>query len=82
MLQISLREANQHLSQYIEEVNAGKEIIITKRGTPVARLMPIKQKSASLNETQKLAWERLSKSMKQGYALGGMTFDRNLAHER
>ena len=47
MLQVSLREAKQYLSRYIDEVSAGKEIIITRRGTPIARLVPIKQKSKS-----------------------------------
>jgi prevent-host-death family protein len=37
--QISLREANQHLSKYIEAVERGDEIIITKRGKPVAKLV-------------------------------------------
>ena len=35
---ISLREANQHLSKYIEMASHGSEIIVTKRGRPVARI--------------------------------------------
>lgn len=32
---ISLREANQHLSRYIDAVEHGDEIIITRRSKPV-----------------------------------------------
>ena len=39
--QISLREANQHLSRYIEAAEKGDEIIITRRGKPVARLVRV-----------------------------------------
>ena len=83
MLQISLREANQHLSQYIEQVNAGQEIIITKRGLPIARLLPFDQpKVKHLTTDQKRALERLMNNMEQGYHLGGEPFDRDRAHER
>ena len=30
-----------HLSEYLDEVKAGAEILITNRGKPVARLVPI-----------------------------------------
>jgi prevent-host-death family protein len=33
-------EAKTHLSALIEEVERGNEIIITRRGAPVARLVP------------------------------------------
>jgi prevent-host-death family protein len=33
-------EAKTHLSALIEEVEQGNEITITRRGTPVARLVP------------------------------------------
>ncbi|CDQ09759.1 Prevent-host-death family protein [Acidithiobacillus ferrivorans] len=38
---VSLRETNQHLSKYIEMASHGSEIIVTKRGWPVARIAPI-----------------------------------------
>ena len=41
---INLREANQHLSRYIEAVQQGHEIIITRRGQPVARLVGVTSK--------------------------------------
>jgi prevent-host-death family protein len=39
--QISVREANQHLSRYIEAVEKGHEFVITKRGKPVAKLVRV-----------------------------------------
>lgn len=56
--QISLREANQHLSRYIEAVEAGAEVIITRRGRPVAKLAPIGEEPR-LRPEQRAAWERL-----------------------
>jgi len=35
-----IREARQNLSGLIEEVRQGREILITDRGRPVARLVP------------------------------------------
>jgi prevent-host-death family protein len=36
-------EAKTHFSALLEKVEAGEEITITKHGTPVARLVPIKK---------------------------------------
>ena len=38
-------EAKTNLSRLLERVRRGEEIIITKRGTPVARLVPVKKDS-------------------------------------
>lgn len=81
MQQISLREINQHLSRYIESVEKGEEVIITRRGQPIARILPI-PKIRRLSQEQQHAWHRLLKHMKQGIKLGGQKFDRDAAHER
>ena len=41
MRKTGIREARQNLSALIEEVKKGREIIITERGKPVARLAPL-----------------------------------------
>ena len=41
-----IREARQNLSALIEDVKRGREIVITDRGRPVARLVPPTQASA------------------------------------
>jgi prevent-host-death family protein len=40
MKKAGIREARQNLSVLLEEVKKGREIIITDRGKPVARLVP------------------------------------------
>lgn len=38
---VSVPEAMLHLSRLVEEVKAGEEIVLTKAGRPVARLVPL-----------------------------------------
>ena len=40
MIQVSVGEAQTHLSRLLARVSAGEEVLITKAGTPVARLVP------------------------------------------
>lgn len=39
-LEIGVRELRDHLSRWLDEVKDGREIIITERGRPIARLVP------------------------------------------
>jgi prevent-host-death family protein len=79
--QVSLREANQHLSRYIEAVERGDEVIITRRGRPVAKLVPIAEKRR-LTAEQQAAWERTLARMEQGFSLSGEKFERDSCYER
>jgi prevent-host-death family protein len=47
-------EIKARLSKYLERVKAGEEIVITRRGTPVARLAPI-----SREKTRRIAMASL-----------------------
>jgi prevent-host-death family protein len=47
---IGIREARVNLSKMIRDVRGGMEIIITDRGTPVARIIPVENLSLSLEE--------------------------------
>jgi len=38
---VGLREARQNLSALLDEVKSGREIVITYRGRPVAKLVPL-----------------------------------------
>ena len=40
-MQLGLREANQHFSKAIKAVKAGKEVILTERGKPIAVIKPL-----------------------------------------
>ncbi len=79
--QIPIREVNQHLSRYIEIAERGEEIIITRRGRPVARLLAVKT-SRDLNDEQEQALARSLARMKRGYDLGGQPSNRDDIHER
>lgn len=78
---INIREANQYLSRYIDAVQRGDEIIITRRGLPVAKLTAI-AKSSELNDRQKAARKRSRARMRKGYSLGGQMPTREVLHER
>jgi len=47
---IGIREARINLSKLIRDVRDGMEIIITDRGTPVAKLVPAQGHTLSLEE--------------------------------
>lgn len=76
--QITLREANQHLSRYIEAAIQGDEVIITRRGKPVAKLVPITLEQA-ISPERKAAWDDLRSSAS---GLNIEKFDREATHER
>ena len=42
-MKLGLREANQHFSKAIKAVRAGKEVVLTDRGRPIAVIKPIKE---------------------------------------
>jgi prevent-host-death family protein len=78
---ITLREANQSFARCVREVEAGEELIITRNGNPVARLVPAKQQRV-LTPEQEAAWERLKAAMERGWDIGAGPLDRDALHER
>jgi prevent-host-death family protein len=46
MRSTGIREARQNLSVILEQVRKGREVVITDRGRPVARIVPTRQESA------------------------------------
>jgi prevent-host-death family protein len=62
-------DAKTHFSELLERAEAGDEITITKHGTPVAKLVPVKkvapaeERAAAIQRIQKLA---------SGLSLGGL----------
>ena len=45
-MKLGLREANQQFSKAIKAVRAGKEVVLTERGHPIAVIKPIRAKDA------------------------------------
>lgn len=52
-------EAKTHLSELLEKVEAGEEIVITRHGAPVAKLVPVKQEASA--EERAAAIKRIQK---------------------
>jgi prevent-host-death family protein len=40
-MRLGLREANQHFSKAMKAVKAGKEVVLTERGRPIAVIKPL-----------------------------------------
>lgn len=79
-MQASIREMKNRLSQYIKRVRAGREVVITDRGKPVARLVPVGPEAADeadiVARTLALPWVRPGngrkvKGSRKGIALRG-----------
>ena len=76
--QISLREANQNFSRYIEAVERGEEVIITRRGRPIAKIVKV-SRLREPTAAQLRAWN-LIKSSARDLNIGKVV--REELHER
>ncbi len=43
MSTVTLAEAKTHLSHLLDQVEAGEEVVITRRGRPIARISPVEK---------------------------------------
>ncbi len=50
---VGIREAKVHLSRYLKMVRNGAEIVITDRGKPVGKIVPIEQTELPLSDRVK-----------------------------
>ncbi len=78
---ITLREANQRFARCVRDVEAGEEYIITRNGTPVARLVPVVGRRM-LSPAQEAALARTHARMEAGWPLGAGLLDRDDLHGR
>ncbi len=62
-------EAKTHLSELLEKVEAGQEITITRHGSPVAKLVPIRHETTA--DERVAAIQRIHK-LATGLSLGGL----------
>ena len=58
-MRLGLREANQHFSRAIKAVRAGKEVVLTERGRPVAVIKRINDEDGPEAALQAMADEGL-----------------------
>ena len=58
-MKLGLREANQQFSKAIRAVRAGKEVVLTERGRPIAVIRPVKADDTQDAALQAMADEGL-----------------------
>jgi prevent-host-death family protein len=80
MRHMSAREANQRFARLLSSVEDGEQVVITKRGRPVAVVSPYRP---DLSEERKAAIERMIASMDEPVELGApfRTFTRDEMHD-
>lgn len=57
----AISELKAHLSDYLKQVKSGNEVLVTDRGKPVARIVPISSKTLSRESFSKMEKEGLIK---------------------
>ena len=81
MRTVSLMTANQEFSKLIKEVEHGEGFLITRRGRPIAKLVP-----HTAERTADPAWtaahERMMARLEEGASLGGLRVDRDALYDR
>jgi prevent-host-death family protein len=77
---VTAREANQRFAKLLSEVEAGgRGYVVTKRGRPVARIVPVETEPRRLTPEQEAALARL---LSTGWNLGIEKFDRDELYDR
>jgi prevent-host-death family protein len=75
---VSAREANQQFSRILRDVEAGTEIVVTRHGRPVARIVPVLlSRERQLTPEQEAAHARTIARLQKGWDLGGGKFNRD-----
>ncbi len=49
-IKVGVREAKMHLSRYLKTVQSGGEVIITDRGRPIGKIVPLQEEEMPLAE--------------------------------
>lgn len=62
MPQTGIRDLKAHLSAYLRQVEAGQTVVITKRGKPIGRIVPVTQSTEAqldtLSQAGLIAWNK------------------------
>ncbi len=82
MKTISIREANRDFSKIIQALERTSEsFVVTRRGTPVARIVPYTEDRTADPEWQ-AAYEQMKQIQNRGYRLGGLRISRDELYDR
>lgn len=78
---VSLMTANQAFSKLIRQVERGEGFLITRRGRPIAKLVPHEAERADDPEWR-AAHRRMLDHLRQGARLGGLKVKRDELYDR
>lgn len=81
MRTISLMTANQEFSKLIKEVERGEGFLITRRGRPIAKLVPHRADKTDDPEWA-AAYQRMMTRLEEGASLGGLKIERDELYDR
>ena len=81
MRTVSLMTANQEFSKLIREVERGEGVLITRRGRPIARLVPHRADKHADPEWA-AACHRMMGQLEEGASLGGLKIRREELYDR
>lgn len=59
-------EAKTHLSEILEKASRGEETIITKRGVPIAKVIPVEKESSAIKPNLLQEFRQLRKKLTLG----------------
>lgn len=78
---VTLRDANQTFARLVRQVEGGAEFVVTRRGKPVARIVPVAARRV-LTPEQEAALERTRVRLRKGWPIHFTGLDRDALHER
>ena len=81
MRTVSLMTANQEFSKLVREVERGEGFLITRRGRPVAKLVPHSADKNS-NSEWAAAHRRMMMRLEEGASLRGLRIERAAHYDR
>lgn len=80
MKTVSAADANRHFSKLLREVSAGETVVVTSRGAPVARIVPIDPPPDAV-AARRAAWEEHFARLRDQPALNLGRFNRDEAYD-
>ena len=75
MKKVGIRELKIHLSQYLQEVKKGKDVLVTDRGKAIAQIVPVKT-----NKKEKDIRTALLEMAREGHILLPQQWGKPMAH--
>ena len=78
---VSLMTANQEFSRLIKDVEIGESFVITRRGRPIAKLVP-HTADKTADPDWAAAHRRMMTRLEEGASLGGLRVERETLYDR